>query len=96
MTDYTYNPDLPTTVSTADWAYNLEHRVLKITLDDAQAKISLDLRPGSMYIIHNLRIKRLNASGGLHGCLGGEDTLTLSLHDSSSHHVQTLQRSVHS
>ncbi|KAG8217634.1 hypothetical protein J3R82DRAFT_5787 [Butyriboletus roseoflavus] len=92
VTDYTYNPDLPTTVSTADWAYNLEHRVVKIKLDDTQAKTSLDLRPGSMYIIHNLRIKRLNVSGGMHGCLGGEDTLIVSLHDSSSHRAQALQR----
>lgn len=80
----------------ADWAYNLQHRVVKIKLDDAQAKISLDLRPGSMYIIHNLRIKRLNVSGGMHGCLGGEDTLIVSLHDSSSRRAKTLQGSVYS
>lgn len=94
VTDYTYNPDLPTAVSTADCP-NLEHRVLKIKLDDAQAKISSDLRRGSMYIIRNVRIKRSNASRGMHGCVGGEDTLILFLHDSSSHHAQTLQRLVH-
>jgi len=47
-----------------------------------------------MYTIHNLRIKRSNAPG-MYGCLGGEDTLILSLHDLSSHYAQTLQGSVH-
>ncbi|KAF8136492.1 hypothetical protein EV363DRAFT_1319733 [Boletus edulis] len=92
VTDYTFNPNLPATVSTADWAHNLEHRVLKIKLDDVQANNSLGLMPGSMLIIHNLRVKHLDASGGIHGCLGGEDTLILSSHDLSSHSAQTLQR----
>ena len=68
---------------------------MKIKLDDTQAKISSDVMLGSMYIIQNMRIKRLSVSDGMHGYLGGGDIHIVSLHDSSNHQAQTLQRWVH-
>ncbi|KAH0833790.1 hypothetical protein J3R83DRAFT_10937 [Lanmaoa asiatica] len=47
VTDYTYNPNLPSTGLKVDWVINLDHRVLKIVLDDAQ----------------NLAIEHSNATG---------------------------------
>ncbi|KAG9318610.1 hypothetical protein JVU11DRAFT_703 [Chiua virens] len=92
VTDYTYNPDLPATASTASWAHNLEHRVVKIKLNGTQVDVLLDLRPGAICIIRNMHVKRLDASGCIQGHLGGEDKLIVPLHDLSDHHAQTLQR----
>ncbi|KIJ17019.1 hypothetical protein PAXINDRAFT_180193 [Paxillus involutus ATCC 200175] len=92
VTDYTFNHNLPATVSPADWAHSLDYRVLRIKLDDAQASNSQDLAVGSLYRIHNLRVYRCADTLGAYGRLGGEDKLITPLHDLSTHHAQTLQR----
>ncbi|KIJ69117.1 hypothetical protein HYDPIDRAFT_105685 [Hydnomerulius pinastri MD-312] len=91
VTDYTFRHDLPANVSTADWARGLDHRVIKIVLDDAQAKSSLDLCIESFYTIRNLRFVRRAAMPAVFGRLGGQDTLIIPLHDFSSEQAQTLR-----
>ncbi|KAH0825903.1 hypothetical protein J3R83DRAFT_7655 [Lanmaoa asiatica] len=92
VTDYTYNPGLPATALEANWARNLNHRILKINLDDAQAKLLPEYKPGAVLIIQNLTVKHLNAPPCLYGYLGGQDVLVRPLHDPSHQRVQTLLR----
>ncbi|KAF9246398.1 hypothetical protein BU15DRAFT_39557 [Melanogaster broomeanus] len=91
VTDYTLNHMLPAAISMADWAQGLDHRVVRIKLDDAQIKNSQDLTTGSLYTIRNLRVGR-GTTPGVYGRLGGEDRLIIPLQDLSSHHAQMLRR----
>ncbi|KAF9227780.1 hypothetical protein BS17DRAFT_774296 [Gyrodon lividus] len=92
VTDYTFNHDLPATLSTADWAHGLDHRVVRIKLDDAQARNSQDLTTGSLYTMRNLRLYRCANTPGAYGRLGGEDRLITPLRDLLSHHAQMLRK----
>lgn len=91
-TDYTFSHDLPKSISTAEWAHGLDHRVVRIKLDDAQAKRAQELSTGSVYTIRNLRLMKRRTGFCAHGRLGGENKLIIPLHDMSSEEAQRLQR----
>ncbi|KAF8422592.1 hypothetical protein L210DRAFT_979877 [Boletus edulis BED1] len=91
VTDYTYNHLLPAIAPMVDCDHSLEHRVIKVRLDDAQVGFLSDIKPGSGLIIHNIAIKRSDGAGTIQGYLSGADRLIHVL-DMSGHHFQTLSR----
>lgn len=90
-TDYTFNPNLPERASTAEWAHGLDHRILRIKLDDVQAKMAREVHAGSFYKIMNLRFIQKGNDSGNHGRLGGEDRLIFPLINLESEYFPTLK-----
>ena len=90
-TDYTFNPNLPERVSTAEWAHGLNHRILRIKLDDVQAKMAREVHAGGFYRIMNLRFIQKGNDPGNHGRLGGEDRLIFPLTDLEPEKYPTLK-----
>jgi len=90
-TDYTFNPNLPERTSTAEWAHGLSHRILRIKLDDVQAKMAREVHAGSFYKIMNLRFIQKGNDSGNHGRLGGEDRLIFPLTNLESEYFPTLK-----
>ncbi|KAG6336324.1 hypothetical protein ID866_2773 [Astraeus odoratus] len=90
-TDYTFNPNLPERAFDAKWARGLDHRVLRVKLDDAQARTVNDIVAGSFYKILNLRLIRRRDSSSSHARLGGEERLIHPLHEVDHEQYATLK-----
>ncbi|KAL4067753.1 hypothetical protein J3A83DRAFT_4254123 [Scleroderma citrinum] len=90
-TDYTFNPNLPERVSTAEWARGLDHRILRIKLDDAQAKRVQEIHVGDFHRILNLRFIQRGDNTTSHGRLGGDERLILPLTDQDPDQCSTLK-----
>ena len=90
-TDYTFNPNLPEQASTAEWARGLSHRILRIKLDDVQAKMAREVHVRTFHKIMNLRFIQKGNKSGNHGRLGGDDRLIFPLTDLETEQFSTLK-----
>lgn len=74
ITDFTQNSDLPKITGTP-WCRNLERRIVKVVLHDAQAEMADIVQIGSYYTIRKLRMVQSSSTKTFQGRLGGAERL---------------------